>query len=68
MTSLFPLTRVKMSDSNRLQEEYNRLVAGLRQAASQQDLIANPVLPKDILEGKEKCTSQVIQTLRDTFW
>lgn len=44
------IQRVKMSDSNRLQEEYNRLVAGLRQAASQQDLIANPVLPKDILE------------------
>ena len=45
-----------MSDSNRLQEEYNRLVAGLRQAASQQDLVANPVLPKDILEGKAvKC-------------
>ena len=46
--------RMKMSDSNKLQEEYNRLVTGLRQAASQQDLIANPVLPKDILEGKEE--------------
>lgn len=61
------LTRVKVSDSNRLQEEYNRLVAGLRQAASQQDLVANPVLPKDILEGKEKPTCHIKETVRDTF-
>lgn len=49
-----PLYRVKVSDSNRLQEEYIRLVAGLRQAASQQDLVANPVLPKDILECRRE--------------
>lgn len=60
----FPLARMKISDSNRLQEEYNRLVAGMRQAASQQDLIANPVLPRDILDGKEKPSSHVKETVR----
>ncbi|XP_064080184.1 general transcription and DNA repair factor IIH helicase subunit XPD-like [Macrobrachium nipponense] len=44
------IQRIKESDSNRLQDEYNRLVAGLRQAARSEDVVANPVLPHDIIE------------------
>ncbi|XP_076068552.1 general transcription and DNA repair factor IIH helicase subunit Xpd [Oratosquilla oratoria] len=41
---------LKVSDSARLQEEYRRLVAGLRDAAMRTDLVANPVLPQDVIE------------------
>ncbi|KAL7648131.1 UNVERIFIED_CONTAM: hypothetical protein RMT77_000032 [Armadillidium vulgare] len=46
------IQRIKSTDSNRLQEEYNRLVAGLREAANRTDVIANPILPNDILEDQ----------------
>ncbi|XP_063600558.1 general transcription and DNA repair factor IIH helicase subunit XPD-like [Penaeus indicus] len=44
------ISRIKESDSNRLREEYSRLVEGLRRAANQEHIIANPILPKDLLE------------------
>ncbi|KAK6632172.1 General transcription and DNA repair factor IIH helicase subunit XPD [Polyplax serrata] len=46
------IAELKESDANKLKEEYNRLVAGLREAgiARETDLIlANPVLPQEIL-------------------
>lgn len=50
--------RIKESDSNRLQDEYNKLVSGLRQAANNQEVISNPVLPTDILEGRVTSSPQ----------
>lgn len=42
-------------DANKLKEEYHRLVEGLKDAqlARETDVIlANPVLPNEVLEGK----------------
>lgn len=46
--------RFKEEDSNRLQEEYENMLQGLRKASEQKDadlVLANPVLPDDILKG-----------------
>lgn len=48
-------SRIKDSDEERLQEEYRRLVVGLRDAnvARETDIIlSNPVLPDEVLQGK----------------
>lgn len=45
---------MREDDVNKLQEEYNRLVEGLKNAheARETDMIlANPVLPNEVLEG-----------------
>ena len=45
---------MREDDVNKLQEEYTRLVEGLKdaQAARETDMIlANPVLPNEVLEG-----------------
>lgn len=42
-------------DANKLKEEYQRLVEGLKdaQVARETDVIlANPILPNEVLEGK----------------
>lgn len=41
-------------DVNKLKEEYDRLVEGLRDAQLQREtdvILANPILPNEILEG-----------------
>lgn len=46
-------TRIKEDDSNRLQEEYENMLKGLRKASEDKDadmVLANPVLPEDILK------------------
>lgn len=53
-THLFSLNRIKEYDTNRLNEEYQNMVQGLRQASAQRDadlVLANPILPDDILQG-----------------
>lgn len=45
---------MKDYDTNRLNEEYQNMVQGLRQASADRDadlLLANPILPDDILQG-----------------
>ena len=52
--------RLKESDSARLQQEYSHLVQGLREAqvAREADVVlANPVLPDEILQGQNDHTS-----------
>ena len=47
------ITKLKEEDSERLRTEYEKLVAGLRQAQEARDnaeLLANPVLPNDVLQ------------------
>lgn len=47
------LARIKEDDSNRLQEEYENMLKGLRKASEDKDadmVLANPVLPEDILK------------------
>lgn len=42
------------ADINKLNEEYQRMVQGLKEARMRADtdmVLANPVLPKDILKG-----------------
>ena len=43
--------RIKTTDGNKLQDEYRRLVEGLRDTSRQADLVANPLLPDDIIRG-----------------
>ena len=46
--------RHREEDGNRLAEEYQRLVQGLKDASIQREtdkVLANPVLPADILKG-----------------
>lgn len=46
--------RIKEYDTNRLNEEYQNMVQGLRQASADRDadlVLANPILPDDILQG-----------------
>lgn len=46
--------RFKEDDSNRLQEEYENMLRGLQKASEEKDadmVLANPVLPDDILKG-----------------
>lgn len=41
-------------DVNKLKEEYNRLVEGLKDAQLQREtdiILANPILPDEVLEG-----------------
>ena len=51
--------RIREEDTNRLNEEYQRLVQGLKDVSVQRDtdlVLANPILPNDILKGKiDKC-------------
>lgn len=45
---------MKDYDTNRLNEEYQNMVQGLRQASADRDadlVLANPILPDDILQG-----------------
>ena len=45
--------RLKAADSSRLREEYDRLVAGLREAQERRDnavVLANPILPDHVLQ------------------
>ncbi|KAJ6647866.1 General transcription and DNA repair factor IIH helicase subunit XPD, partial [Pseudolycoriella hygida] len=45
---------IKEYDTNRLNEEYQNMVQGLRHASAQRDadlVLANPILPDDILQG-----------------
>lgn len=45
---------MKEYDTNRLNEEYQIMVQGLRDASAQRDadlVLANPILPDDILQG-----------------
>lgn len=52
---IFFLDSIKEYDTNRLNEEYQNMVQGLRQASAQRDadlVLANPILPDDILQGK----------------
>lgn len=45
---------MKDDDSSKLKEEYDRLVAGLKDAQVQREtdvILANPILPNEILEG-----------------
>lgn len=47
------IKKLKQTDEKRLNEEYNRLVEGLKEAQAIRETemaLANPVLPKDILE------------------
>lgn len=42
-------------DINKLKEEYNRLVEGLKDAQLQREtdvILANPILPNEVLEGQ----------------
>lgn len=51
---IFFLYSIKEYDTNRLNEEYQNMVQGLRQASAQRDadlVLANPILPDDILQG-----------------
>lgn len=46
--------RMREDDVNKLKEEYNRLVEGLKDAQLQREtdvILANPILPDEILEG-----------------
>lgn len=46
---------MREDDANKLKEEYDRLVEGLKdaQVARETDIIlANPVLPDEVLQGK----------------
>lgn len=46
--------RFKEDDANRLQEEYENMLKGLRKASEEKDadmVLANPILPDDILKG-----------------
>lgn len=50
---VYYFTRIKEDDSNRLQEEYENMLKGLRKASEEKDadmVLANPVLPDDILK------------------
>lgn len=45
---------MREDDVNKLKEEYERLVEGLRDAQLQREtdvILANPILPNEILEG-----------------
>lgn len=51
---IFILHSIKEYDTNRLNEEYQNMVQGLRLASAQRDadlVLANPILPDDILQG-----------------
>lgn len=46
--------RIRDEDTNRLNEEYQRMVQGLKDASVQRDtdmVLANPILPSDVLKG-----------------
>jgi DNA excision repair protein ERCC-2 len=52
--SHFDLSRMREDDHKKLQDEYQRLVEGLRDASVAREtdvILANPVLPDVILEG-----------------
>lgn len=45
---------MREDDVNKLREEYDRLVEGLKDAQFQREtdvILANPILPNEILEG-----------------
>lgn len=56
------LKEMKEADSAKLREEYARLVEGLRDAQSAREtdvVLANPVLPDEILQGKDHFQSGI---------
>ena len=42
--------RIKQNDQEKLQEEYKKMVSGLRECTNKTDLVTNPAIPKDILD------------------
>ena len=45
---------MREDDANKLKDEYNKLVAGLKDAQTAREtdvVLANPVLPNEVLEG-----------------
>lgn len=55
--SLVLFYRMREEDVNKLREEYERLVEGLKDAQFQREtdvILANPILPNEILEGKKR--------------
>lgn len=54
---------MRAEDANKLKEEYQRLVEGLKDAQVSREtdvVLANPVLPDEILEGKILIIFQLI--------
>lgn len=52
--SFYKLLSMREEDANRLNEEYQRMVQGLKDAQVQREtdmVMANPVLPADVLKG-----------------
>lgn len=51
----FALRRMRQDDEKKLQDEYKRLVEGLRDASVAREtdvILANPILPDEVLNGK----------------
>lgn len=51
---------MRQDDQKKLQEEYQRLVEGLRDASIAREtdvILSNPVLPDEVLNGKIKTSS-----------
>ena len=49
--------RLKEDDKDRLRQEYQRLVDGLRDASTARSsdvILANPVLPDEVLDGMQR--------------
>lgn len=49
---------MREDDVNKLKEEYERLVAGLKDAQVQREtdiILSNPILPDEVLQGKLSC-------------
>lgn len=54
ITLYFCYSRMREDDQNKLQDEYQKLVQGLRDASTAREtdvILANPVLPDEILNG-----------------
>lgn len=58
---------MKEADSAKLREEYSRLVEGLRDAHSAREtdvVLANPVLPDEILQGRSSSASFALPSVK----
>lgn len=65
--SITSFVRFKEEDENQLQREYENMLAGLRKASEENDadmVLANPILPEDVLKGKMQYFSHGIHPLR----
>lgn len=57
---------MREADINKLNEEYQRMVQGLKDArlrAETDMVLANPVLPKDILKGEFYLSKQAVESI-----